>query len=171
MTRTAAAIGMTNSTFKNANGLTADGHRSTAHDMTILGRRLFYDFPQFYNLFSRRSTDAGIATVNSTNRRFLDAYKGADGIKTGYTVPAGFNLTASAERNGVRLVATVFGGTSTPMRNQKMTELLDLGFKKAKPGVATVKPLPADPEVAGERLGADVGDRHLQLRLGHHPDP
>jgi D-alanyl-D-alanine carboxypeptidase len=136
MTRTAKALGMNNSTFKNANGLTAKGHLSTAHDMTIMGRHLFYDFPQFYNIFSRRSTDAGVATVASTNRKFLDAYKGADGIKTGYTGPAGFNLTGSAERDGVRIIATIFGGTSTAMRNAKMAELLDLGFRKAKKGGA-----------------------------------
>ncbi len=138
MNRTAKALGMTASTFKNANGLTASGHLSTARDMTILGRRLFYDFPQYYNIFSRRSTDAGVATVNNTNRRFLDSYKGADGIKTGYTNPAGFNLTASAERGNKRLIATVFGGKSTAHRNAKMAELLDIGFKEA-PAKATVK--------------------------------
>jgi D-alanyl-D-alanine carboxypeptidase len=139
---------MKHSTFKNANGLPTKGHLSTAHDMSILGRHLFYDFPQYYNIFSRRSTDAGLATVASTNRKFLDAYEGADGIKTGFTNQAGFCLTASAERNGVRLIGTILGGTSTPMRNQKMAELLDKGFKMAKPGVAVVAPQPADPEIA-----------------------
>ena len=146
MTSTAKRLGMKHSTFKNANGLSAKGHLSTAHDMSILGRHLFYDFPQYYNIFSRRSTDAGLATVANTNRKFLDAYEGADGIKTGYTDAAGFNLTASAERGGVRLIATVFGGTSTAMRNQKVAELLDMGFAKAKPGTQTVKPTPIDPE-------------------------
>jgi D-alanyl-D-alanine carboxypeptidase len=141
MTRTAKSLGMNNTTFKNANGLTAKGHLSTAHDMSIMGRHLFYDFPQYYNIFSRRSTDAGIATVANTNRKFLDMYKGADGIKTGYTAPAGFNLTASAERDGVRIIATIFGGTSTPMRNAKMAELLDLGFKKAKKNVKAAPPV------------------------------
>ncbi|MDB5665333.1 serine hydrolase [Cypionkella sp.] len=141
MTRTAKQLGMKNSTFKNANGLTAKGHLSTAHDMSIMGRHLFYDYPQYYNIFSRRSTDAGMAKVANTNRKFLDAYKGADGIKTGYTGPAGFNLTASAERDGVRIIATVFGGTSTPMRNAKMTELLDLGFRKAKHGAVANPPV------------------------------
>ena len=144
MTRTAKSLGMNNTTFKNANGLTAKGHLSTAHDMSIMGRHLFYDFPQYYNIFSRRSTDAGIATVANTNRKFLDMYKGADGIKTGYTAPAGFNLTASAERDGVRIIATVFGGTSTAMRNTKMAELLDLGFRKAnKNGKAAPPVAPA----------------------------
>lgn len=154
MTRTAKALGMKNSTFKNANGLTASGHLSTARDMTTLGRRLFYDFPQYYNIFSRRSTDAGITTVRSTNARFLDGYKGADGIKTGYTVAAGFNLTASAERNGVRIIATVLGGTSTAARNAKMAELLDLGFRRA-PKSAPVKP-PAPPAYAAEEENALV---------------
>lgn len=139
MTRTAKQLGMKNSTFKNANGLTMKGHLSSAHDMNTLGRHLFYDFPQYYNIFSRRTTDAGMAQVRNTNTRFLDAYKGADGIKTGYTVPAGFNLTASAERDGVRIIATVFGGSSTAQRNSKMADLLDMGFRRA-PKNAPVKP-------------------------------
>lgn len=156
MTRTAKALGMKNTTFKNAHGLTAQGHLSSAMDMTILGRHLFYDFPQYYNLFSRRSVDAGLATVNNTNRRFLDAYDGADGIKTGYTVAAGFNLTASAERGGKRLIATVFGGKSTADRNAKMMKLLDLGFGKA-PRNAPVNP-PAPPSYQGgdDMLVADT---------------
>lgn len=132
MTRTAKALGMSNTTFKNANGLTASGHLSSARDMNTLGRHLFYDFPQYYNIFSRRSSDAGIATVNNTNRRFLDAYKGADGIKTGYTVAAGFNLTSSAERDGKRLIATIFGATSTANRNAEMTKMLNRAFEKAR---------------------------------------
>lgn len=131
MTETAGALGMKDTTFRNANGLTDNGHLSTAKDMSILGRRLFYDFPQYYNIFSRRSTDAGLGEVNNTNRKFLDAYEGADGIKTGFTNAAGFNLTASAERGGVRIIATVLGGTSTAARNAKMAELLDLGFSRA----------------------------------------
>lgn len=155
MTRTAKALGMKNTTFKNAHGLTAQGHLSTALDMTILGRHLFYDYPQYYNLFSRRSVDAGIATVNNTNRRFLDAYDGADGIKTGYTVAAGFNLTASAERGGKRLIATIFGGKSTADRNAKMMKLLDVGFGKA-PRNAPVN-RPATPAYqGGEMLVADA---------------
>lgn len=140
MNRTAKAIGMKKSTFKNANGLTAEGHLSTARDMTILGRRLFYDYPEYYNIFSRRTTDAGIAEVSNTNRRFLDSYRGADGIKTGYTNPAGFNLTASAERGKTRIIATVMGGKSTAHRNAKMAELLDLGFGEAPKNAPVRKP-------------------------------
>ena len=140
MTQMARALGMRNTNFRNAHGLTQEGHYSTAHDMTILGRRLFYDFPQYYNIFSRRSADAGIAQVSSTNKRFLDAYEGADGIKTGYTRAAGFNLTASAQRGNKRLVATVLGGTSTAHRNQVMAQLLDAGFSRVPNRVREVRP-------------------------------
>ena len=161
MNRTAKALGMSNSTFKNANGLTRDGHMSSAHDMAILGRHLFYDFPEYYNIFSRRTTDAGLATVNNTNTRFLDAYKGADGIKTGYTGPAGFNLVASAERGGVRIIGVVFGGTSTNMRNARMAELLDMGFAKAPARATTQKPAApayADVEAPGLVAAAPAPD-------------
>lgn len=156
MTRTARALGMRNSTFKNASGLTAKGHLSTAKDMSILGRHLFYDFPQYYNIFSRRQTDAGLTDVANTNRKFLDAYKGADGIKTGYTQPAGFNLTASAERGSVRLIATVFGGASTADRNAKMAKMLDRGFAKAKPNVGEQPPAPPQFDNADNELLANA---------------
>ncbi|MFN3210004.1 MAG: D-alanyl-D-alanine carboxypeptidase family protein [Roseovarius sp.] len=140
MNRTAAALGMTRTTFKNAHGLTEEGHLSTARDMSVLGRHLFYDYPDYYNLFSRVTADAGIKKVYHTNRRLLSDYAGADGIKTGYTRAAGFNLTASAERGGERIIATVFGGQSTASRNAKVAELLDLGFRDAPSQVAVNRP-------------------------------
>jgi D-alanyl-D-alanine carboxypeptidase len=148
MTRTARQLGMNDTTFKNAHGLTAEGHLSTAYDMNVLGRHLFYDFPQYYNIFSRRTADAGIATVRNTNTRFLDSYEGADGIKTGYTSPAGFNLTASARRGNKHIIATVFGGTSTANRNARMAELMDLGFDKSRNRVREQPPVAPDPDAA-----------------------
>ncbi len=147
MTRTAKAMGMTRTTFKNAHGLTEEGHMSTARDMTTLGRHLLYDYPQYYNLFSRQSTHAGIKTVPNTNRRLLAAYQGADGIKTGYTRAAGFNLVASAKRRNERIIATVFGGKSSASRNAKVAELLDLGFRRA-PSRAPIRK-PSRPSYAG----------------------
>ncbi|WP_035260576.1 D-alanyl-D-alanine carboxypeptidase family protein [Actibacterium mucosum] len=142
MNRTAKALGMSKTTFKNAHGLTESGHLSTARDMTTLGRHLFYDYPDYYNLFSRITTDAGIKSVSSSNRRFLGSYKGADGIKTGYTRAAGFNLVASAERGSERIIATVFGGRSSTSRNAEVARLLDLGFSRAPSRVAVNKPRP-----------------------------
>jgi D-alanyl-D-alanine carboxypeptidase len=140
MNRTAQALGMTRSTFRNAHGLTQEGHLSTARDMTTLGRHLFFDFPAYYNLFSRITTDAGVKEVANTNRRFLQGYRGADGIKTGYTVAAGFNLTASAERGGKRVIGTIFGGNSTATRNSHMAELFDRAFREAPERVAVRAP-------------------------------
>ncbi|MEZ5795525.1 D-alanyl-D-alanine carboxypeptidase family protein [Albidovulum sp.] len=170
MNRTAKALGMTKTTFVNANGLTASGHRSTARDMTTLGRHLFYDFPEYYGLFSRTTADAGVAKVASTNRRFLGSYRGADGIKTGYTSAAGFNLTASAQRGEERIIATILGGKSTAWRNERMADLLDLGFSKApshavvqKPGRPVYKDQPGDfdDEVARVVATAVAGSRQL----------
>ncbi|WP_371810422.1 D-alanyl-D-alanine carboxypeptidase family protein [Ruegeria sp. HKCCD8929] len=149
MTRTAKAMGMTRTTFKNAHGLTESGHLSTARDMTTLGRHLLYDYPQYYNLFSRRETHAGIKTVPNTNRRLLAAYKGADGIKTGYTRAAGFNLVASAKRGDERIIATVFGGKSSASRNARVAELLDIGFRRA-PSRAPIRK-PGRPAYAGNK--------------------
>ncbi|MXU66823.1 D-alanyl-D-alanine carboxypeptidase family protein [Oceanomicrobium pacificus] len=140
MTEVGRAIGMKKTTFKNASGLTQSGHLSTARDMAILGRQLFYDFPEYYNLFSRRSTSAGIKTVYNTNRRLLDAYRGADGIKTGYTNAAGSNLVASAERGSERIIVSLFGGSSSAARNKRVAELLDYGFRKAPSRVAIARP-------------------------------
>ena len=151
MNRTAKAMGMTRTTFKNPHGLTRAGHLSTARDMTILGRHVFYDYPQYYNLFSRITADAGIRKVYHTNRKLLRSYRGADGIKTGYTSAAGFNLVASAERGGKRIMATVFGGRSTASRNAKVAELLDLGFRRAPTRVALNKP--ARPPYLGKMGG------------------
>ena len=142
MNRTAAAMGMSNTTFRNAHGLTQSGHLSTARDMSILGRHVIYDFPQYYNLFSRRTADAGVATVQHTNRRWLDSYPGGDGIKTGFTNAAGFTLVASAQRGDQRIIATVFGGTSTAARNARITELMDMGFSMAPRHANVNRPTP-----------------------------
>ncbi len=178
MNRTAKALGMKNTTFKNAHGLTEPGHLSTAHDMTIMGRHLLYDFPEYYNLFSRITADAGVRKVSHTNRRFLTSYKGADGIKTGYTRAAGFNLVASAERGNERIIVTVFGGTSTSARNAKVAELMDMGFRRApskapmnkpaKPSYVDVEDIPmASNTAAGKTIrvvGAVLSSKRPNLR-------
>ena len=175
MNATARAMGMTSTTFVNAHGLTASGHMSTARDMTVLGRHVIYDFPQYYNLFSRRTADAGIAQVNNTNRRFLDSYQGADGIKTGFTNAAGYNLVASAQRGQERIIATVFGGTSTAQRNATVAELLDLGFARAPstatlrrpqpPGAVTTAPVPNEPLILSSNQAAPPDGAARTIRV------
>ena len=177
MNRTAKALGMTRTTFKNAHGLTEAGHLSTARDMSILGRRMLYDYPQYYNIFSRQSTSAGIRNVTNTNRRLLQSYRGADGIKTGYTRAAGFNLVSSAKRGNERVIATVFGGKSSASRNARVAELLDLGFRRAPSNAPLRKPdLPAYVGNSGIGSGKTVRvsgvttkSKRPVLRPGHQP--
>jgi D-alanyl-D-alanine carboxypeptidase len=157
MNRTALAMGMNDTTFRNAHGLTQSGHLSTARDMTVLGRHVIYDFPQYYNLFSRRSADAGIATVRHTNRRWLDSYEGGDGIKTGYTSAAGFNLVASAQHGQERVIATVFGGSSTAARNARITELMDMGFNRAPSRVTIQEPTPPEAMLSSSEVTGNPG--------------
>ena len=128
MNRQAAALGLRDTAFRNAHGLTAPGHLTTARDMAHLGRRLRLDFPEYWALFSRQSADAGLRPVKHTNRRFLSGYAGADGIKTGYTRAAGYTLTASARRGGKWVIASVFGAPSSAARAAEAGRLIDAAF-------------------------------------------
>ena len=129
MTAKARSIGMTRSTFRNASGLPHRGQLSTAKDMATLARRLLRDFPQYYHYFSTKEfTYKGITHKN--HNKLLQSYKGTDGIKTGYIRASGFNLVASVERNGHRLIGVVFGGRSSQMRNGHMSTLLDKSYRK-----------------------------------------
>ena len=165
MTATARAMGMTRTTFRNAHGLTEAGHLSTARDMTVLGRHMIYDYPQYYNIFSRITTDAGVREVANTNRRFLRAYRGADGIKTGYTRAAGFNLVASAERGQERIIATMFGGSSTAQRNARVAELLDMGFARAPSNANINRPSPVAPQGSGNAEAPAPGTTARTVRV------
>nr|WP_093997302.1 D-alanyl-D-alanine carboxypeptidase family protein [Octadecabacter ascidiaceicola] len=165
MTATARAMGMTRTTFRNAHGLTEAGHMSTARDMTVLGRHMIYDYPQYYNIFSRITTDAGVREVANTNRRFLSNYRGADGIKTGYTRAAGFNLVASAERGQERIIATMFGGSSTAQRNARVAELLDMGFARAPSTANLNRPSPVAPQGSGSANAPAPGTTARTVRV------
>ncbi|MBK0398713.1 D-alanyl-D-alanine carboxypeptidase [Limibaculum sp. M0105] len=139
MNEKARALGMRNTHFKNPHGLTQKGHVTTAHDMAILARHLYFDFPEYYNVFSKRTDIAAGKRIWTTNR-LLGSYRGAEGMKTGYTRAAGYNLVAVAARGNERVIAVVMGGRSSRWRNQKVAELLDLGFRKAPTQVAIVRP-------------------------------
>ncbi len=163
MNRTAQALGMRNSTFKNANGLTRRGHMSTAHDIAILARHVFYDFPQYYNIFSRRETFAGIATVYSTNRKFLESYPGADGMKTGFTWASGFNLVASAKHGNKRLLGVIFGARSVADRNRRMARLFNTYFSRIPENVTVRPPVKPDLSFLAPQLIASAARHKTQL--------
>ena len=156
MTRKAQALGMSRTTFRNASGLPNRKQRSTARDMAQLARALMRDFPHRYHYFDdQRFRYSG--RVHRTPNRLLDSYRGMDGIKTGYIRASGFNLVASAERDGRRVIAVVFGGKTARSRNSHMASLLDLGFTRiaerdAKRGRVRYAGIPRPP--AGSGLAA-----------------
>jgi D-alanyl-D-alanine carboxypeptidase len=147
MTRKAHQLGMVNSNFRNSNGLPDPAQISTARDMAILCRALIRHFPQYYHYFSvREFTYNGIEHAN--HNHLMSRYEGMDGLKTGLTNASGFNLAASAVRNGRRLIGVVFGGTSAAQRDDHMAMLLDAGFAKTS-AVAMTTAVP--PPVPGHK--------------------
>jgi len=156
MTKRARALGMRRTTFRNASGLPNRRQLSTARDMALLGRRIMSDFPQFYHYFSRdRFTYNGRKYGNHNN--LLGHYSGTDGIKTGYTRASGFNLVASVERGGRRLIGVVFGGRSAKTRDAHMESLLDRGFVRVAqiPTRSDLTQVAAEAARVAERIDAN----------------
>lgn len=131
MTRRARQLGMRNTTFTNASGLPSRAQLSTARDMATLSRKMLETFPRMYGQFSRKTWTWRGRTYRNHNR-LMRNYRGMDGIKTGYTRASGFNLAASAERGGRRLIAVVFGGRTSKSRNRIVARLLNRGFSPAE---------------------------------------
>ena len=141
MTRRAHALGMTNTTFMNASGLPNSRQKSTARDMATLGKALLDNFPGYYSYFSKLNYKHNKRTYRNHNK-LLRTYEGMDGIKTGYIRASGFNLVASARRNGKRVIAVVFGGKTSKSRDRRVASLLDNGFAALQTVVASSgKPL------------------------------
>jgi D-alanyl-D-alanine carboxypeptidase len=131
MTARARELGMSKTTFRNASGLPNRGQLSTARDMATLARALMRDFPGYYHYFSTQKFRHAGKTYKNHNA-LLKSYAGTDGIKTGYIRASGFNLVASTQRYGMRLIGVVFGGKTSRSRDAHMKTLLDKGFKKAR---------------------------------------
>jgi D-alanyl-D-alanine carboxypeptidase len=130
MTATAHRIGMTRSEFRNASGLPNAGQVTTARDMAELAMHILESYPEHYHLFGKRSVTIAGRTRPSVNG-ILSSYQGADGMKTGFTCGSGYNLVASAKRNGRRLIGVVLGGSNRGERAALMTQLLNAGFQQA----------------------------------------
>ena len=132
MTQRARDMGMEKTTFRNPNGLPDSEQMTTARDMATLGRALIQDYPKYYPYFST-SAFTYKGTVFGNHNRLMSWYQGMDGIKTGFINASGFNLVASAVRDGRRLIGVVFGGSSAAGRDQVMAKILDAGFSKTGP--------------------------------------
>ncbi|MBS0411157.1 MAG: D-alanyl-D-alanine carboxypeptidase [Proteobacteria bacterium] len=127
MTLRAQELGMTNSHFVNASGLPDSRQISTARDIAILSRSVMRDFPQYYSFFSQERFVYRGTAMNNHNG-LLGKMPGVDGLKTGFTNAAGWNLAASAVRNNTRLIAVELGGPSPRTRNETVEGLLLTGF-------------------------------------------
>ncbi len=142
----AEAIGMRESRFLNPHGLYAEGQQSSARDMAVLARRLMLDFPQHRALFSIGAIRLDDKIMENTNG-VIGRYPGATGMKTGFICASGFNVVATAKRDGRELVAVVFGSPSAVERTLKTMQMFDEGFARRN-GAATLDVLPDSGETA-----------------------
>ena len=128
MTEKALDLGMTGSNFTNATGLPDPDHYMTARDLAVLAKQIIVDFPDYYSLY--KETEFTYNEIKQFNRNPL-LYRpgGADGLKTGHTDAAGYGLTASALRDGRRLIMVANGMESTKARSEETARLMDWGFR------------------------------------------
>ena len=127
MTARAKALGMSRTVFRNASGLPDPEQVTTARDIAVLAKALLETYPQYYHFFSTTSFTYGGQTFGTING-ILSRYAGADGIKTGFTCGSGYNLVASATRDGRRLIGVLLGSHTNFERHSEMGRLLDVGF-------------------------------------------
>ncbi|MFD1696543.1 D-alanyl-D-alanine carboxypeptidase family protein [Roseibium aestuarii] len=127
MTATAQALGMRRTRFRNASGLPDPAHVSTARDMALLGRALKTRYAQYAPFFRARQFTWRGRSFEATNN-LLGRVDGVDGLKTGYTRDAGYNLVATGRQGGARRLVVVMGGSSESARDRRVTELLQGGF-------------------------------------------
>ena len=127
MTAKARALGMRQTVFANASGLPDPAHFSSAQDIAILSAAMIRNHPDHYRCFAEQSYSYGRVRLANHNK-LLGVVPGLDGIKTGFTNDSGFTLTASAIRDGRRLIAVVLGSPSGWQRNRDITAMLNSGF-------------------------------------------
>jgi D-alanyl-D-alanine carboxypeptidase len=165
MNQNAQRLGMTQTSYVNPNGLPADGQITSARDLAILARAIIHDLPEYEYFVHIPSIRYGRRVTQNFNK-LIGRYPGADGFKTGFICASGYNLVASATRNGKRLIAVVLGSSSGQMRAVRAAQLLERGFANntlswLRPSLGTVDNLvPIDaspPNLRDEMCG---GKRH-----------
>lgn len=153
MNLVAKRLGMTRTRFVNPNGLPDPQQVTTARDMGILARAILRDFPEYTSLFTEEKMYIGRIRLR-THNSLLKTFQGADGMKTGFVCASGFNVVASATRDGRKLVAVVLGETSGLARAQRATSLLEYGFEnqlwKAHFDPRRIDTMSMQPQEAGE---------------------
>ena len=161
MIQTSKNLGMTQSHWVNPNGLPADDQITSARDLAILARALLHDFPEYDMYWNIGAIQLGKKYMRNFNT-LIGRYEGADGMKTGFICASGFNLVATASRNGKRLIAVVLGAKSSPYRGAKAAGLLERGFNRGAlswltPSLGSVESLKpinaAPPDLRDEMCG------------------
>jgi len=159
MNDTAKKLGMTQTNYVNPNGLPADGHVTSARDLGILARSFLRDLPEYEYFVHIPAIRFGRRVTGNFNK-LIGRYPGADGFKTGFICASGYNLVASATRNGRRLIAVVLGANSGTARAVKAAQLLERGFSQdglswLRPSLGTVEnlvPVDASPPNLREEM-------------------
>jgi D-alanyl-D-alanine carboxypeptidase len=159
MNANARRLGMSQSNFVNPNGLPAENHVTSARDLGILARALIREFPEYDSYWHISSIRYGNRVMRNYNS-LIYRYPGADGMKTGFICASGYNVVASATRNGRRLIAIVLGAWSGAVRAQKAAQLLERGFNSSglswlTPSLGTVDalaPIDAQPPNLREEM-------------------
>ena len=165
MNQNAQRLGMTQTSYVNPNGLPADGQITSARDLAILARAIIKDLPEYEYFVHIPSIRYGRRITQNFNK-LIGRYPGADGFKTGFICAAGYNLVASATRNGKRLIAVVLGASSGQARAVKAVQMLERGFSNdtlswLRPSLGTVDSLaPIDASPPNLRDEMCNGKRH-----------
>jgi D-alanyl-D-alanine carboxypeptidase len=156
-------LGLQESHFVNPNGLHDATHYSSARDMAMIARALLRDFPEHADLFDIGAIQLGDQIINNHNG-LLGHYPGADGMKTGFTCAAGFNVVASATRNGRKLIVVVFGSPSARERNLEAAQLFDRGFAQSGGGPA-LDGLPRSAQTAPQDQRGEICSRRNRAAI------
>ena len=160
MNARARQLGMDSTVYYNASGLPDSNQRTTARDIARLAFALYQQFPEECRSFSTRIFVFQGQQLRNHNH-LLDTYPGLDGIKTGFVDASGFDLAASAVRDGRRLIGVVMGGHSAASRDRQMAELLDQGFADIGIGRAAPRPTMASVQHSGSSPPAQARHRSL----------
>lgn len=150
MTKTARALGMDRTTYRNASGLPDSGQLTTVRDQARLGVAIYQHFPKYYEYFQMRSFKYGKSTYGNHNR--LLGQNGIDGIKTGYINAAGYNLLTAARKGDRHIVVVGFGFDSGAKRNSKVASLVNKYLPKARQGSYTAQAKIAYPGAKGSSI-------------------
>lgn len=174
MNQTAARLGMMHTHFLNPHGLPNDQQVTTARDMGLLAQALLRDFPEEAPLYAMTQATIGKITIG-THNALLTSFPGGDGIKTGYTCASGYNLAASATRNGRKLIAIILGEGSSNARTARAAALLENGFRtfdwKNSFPIARLENYPSDVVGAGFEPDAGMLDRFRACAAPPPPPP